>query len=120
MYNKDFGDYLKKLRIEAGYTSQRQFGLAVGISSASISRIESNDQQAEPDTIKKMAPFLKVPYQELLKAAGYIDTEVKIEDMDEDVRLIARAGQKMTPEQRKKLIDVTRALFPEVFDDDHG
>lgn len=34
-----------------------------------------------------------------------------------DVQLIARAGEKMTPEQRQSLIRYIRYMFPEAFDD---
>lgn len=34
-----------------------------------------------------------------------------------DVQLIARAGERMTPEQRQNLIRYIRYMFPEAFDD---
>lgn len=34
-----------------------------------------------------------------------------------DVQLIARAGEKMTPEQRQSLLRYIRYMFPEAFDD---
>jgi hypothetical protein len=34
-----------------------------------------------------------------------------------DVQLIARAGEKMTPEQRQNLLRYIRYKFPEAFDD---
>lgn len=73
MYNEDFGKELFRLRIEAGYYSQLKFAKAVGISSSSISRIESGKQKIEPDTLKKIAPFLSKSYEELMELAGYLN-----------------------------------------------
>lgn len=36
---------------------------------------------------------------------------------DDDIKLIARKAKKMTPEQRQKLIDMSKVLFGELFDD---
>jgi transcriptional regulator with XRE-family HTH domain len=76
MYNKDFGKQLAELREKAGYSSQRQFALAVGVSSASISRIESGDQQVEPETLEKFAPVLKVDHKYLMQKAGYLEDRI--------------------------------------------
>ncbi len=73
MYNNEFGNHLAKLREAAGYKSQLQFANAVGISSSSISRVEANKQQIEPETLKKIAPFLNVSYEELMFKAGYLE-----------------------------------------------
>jgi phage anti-repressor protein/transcriptional regulator with XRE-family HTH domain len=81
MYNKDFGKTLIQLRTAAGYMSQRQFAIAVGISSASISRIESGDQQVEPETLKKFALVLKVDYTYLIQKAGYLEAKVSEEQV---------------------------------------
>lgn len=37
---------------------------------------------------------------------------------DPDIRMIARAGRKMTPEQRENLRKYAQYMFPEAFEDD--
>lgn len=38
-------------------------------------------------------------------------------DPDEDIVILSRAAKKMSPEDRKKLIDMARVMFEEAFDD---
>lgn len=78
--NNSFGGYLENLRISKGYDSQRQLAIAAGLSPATISRIESNIQRAEPDTLKKLAPVLGVPYEDLMRAAGYLNSNEATSD----------------------------------------
>lgn len=67
-----FGDYLKKLREQRGY-SINQLALKSGVSNAHISRLERGLRPApSPDVIEKFASALNADYLEMLKAAGYI------------------------------------------------
>lgn len=46
-----------------------------GVSAAGISRIENGKRGVpKPATIKKLADALKIPYEELMQTAGYIET----------------------------------------------
>ena len=38
-------------------------------------------------------------------------------DPDEDIVILSRAAKKMSPENRKKLIEMARVMFDEAFDD---
>ena len=42
------------------------------------------------------------------------------ESEDPDLRMIARAGRKMTPERRKDMLRLLKIAFPEEFRDDDG
>ena len=70
---KKFGLWLSKRRESCGYASQRQLDLKSGVSPATISRIESGIQKAEPDTLARLAPYLSISHEELMAIAGYID-----------------------------------------------
>lgn len=72
---REFGLYLSSLRVKRGFESQRQLAIAAGVSPATISRIEAGIQRAEPETLRKLAPFLGVSYEELMAAAGYLNAE---------------------------------------------
>lgn len=74
-----FGKYLMKIRKRAGYESLGQLSKASGVSVATLSRIENNIQRPSPETLEKLAPFLDVPYEQLLSASGYLPCS-KIKD----------------------------------------
>ena len=50
--------------------------------------------------------------QAAMDSLGYVET-IK----NPDIRLIARAGKKLSPEDAQKLLTVAKTLFPEAFDD---
>jgi transcriptional regulator with XRE-family HTH domain len=72
MNAKEFGEYIKMLRIEKGYKSQRQLAEASGISNGTIARIENGTQKPTADTLKVLAKFLDTDYVDLLLKAGYL------------------------------------------------
>ena len=68
-----FGEFLKEMR-KKNELSQKELGELAGFSNAEISRIESGDRQKpSPALLKAIAPHLNVPYEELLKKAGYLE-----------------------------------------------
>lgn len=69
----EFGRYITRLREQAGFKSQRQLALEAGISPATLSRIESGIQKAQPETLKKLSTYLKTSYELLMERVGYID-----------------------------------------------
>lgn len=72
-----FGEYIRKLRKEAGLT-QKELGDLAGFSNTEISRIESGDRQKpSPAILKAIAPFLGVTYEDLLKQAGYLEEVIQ-------------------------------------------
>ena len=93
----DFGEYLKSLRVKKGLTIN-QLSLYSGISSSQLSRIETGKRGIpKPPTIEKLAQALKIDYNELMKAAGYIDfngemlpplTEKDEKDLERDLEKV--------------------------------
>ncbi len=69
---KRFGLYIMRLRDVCGYKTQKDLALDAGVSPATLSRIEAGTHKAEPETLKKIAPFLNVSYGTLMIAAGYM------------------------------------------------
>ncbi|MDM5299488.1 helix-turn-helix transcriptional regulator [Bacillus pumilus] len=69
----NFGAYLRALR-EEKKLSVNQLAMYSEVSAAGISRIENGKRGIpKPPTIKKLAGALKVPYEEMMQAAGYIE-----------------------------------------------
>lgn len=120
---KEFGSYLTSLRISAGYESQRQLAIQAKVSPATISRIESGMQRAEPETLEKLAPLLGVTHEELLSQSGYLDINVYQQDSlreewPEGVKVLRRAHNKLTPEQRKKMLKLIETYINEEEDEE--
>lgn len=72
------------------------------------------------DNLTKISGFFGVSIDYLLgtetKKAPTQEGEHEIENPD--IRMIARAGQKMTPDQAKNLRKYAEFMFPEAFKDD--
>lgn len=67
-----FGSYLKEMRENKGW-SINQLAQAADISGSQISRIENGLRGIpKPQTLRKMAEALEVPYEELMNKAGYL------------------------------------------------
>ncbi|MDG0871001.1 helix-turn-helix transcriptional regulator [Paenibacillus thiaminolyticus] len=73
-----FGTYLRSVR-EEKEMSINQLALYSGVSAPQISRIETGSRGTpKPETIRKLSEALKIPYEEMMKAAGYlVDEEEK-------------------------------------------
>lgn len=69
----DFCNYLREKRKEKGL-SQRRLAELSGVSNTEISRLESGSRHnPSPKILKALSPYVGGTYNDLLKAAGYID-----------------------------------------------
>ncbi|NOU92019.1 helix-turn-helix domain-containing protein [Paenibacillus sp. LMG 31456] len=77
MSETEFGFYLKKARESKGI-SVNQLALESGISNAQISRIENGLRGIpKPETIRKLAEALQIPYEEMMGMAGHMPDDRK-------------------------------------------
>ncbi len=116
----NFGEHLKSIRLNKGLTIN-QLSLYSGISSSQLSRIETGKRGIpKPSTIEKLANALKVDYNELMKIAEYLETQVVVDSIgneekstfssqltEKDERDIA----KRVDELREDLSSATGLLF---------
>ena len=65
MKNNDFGKNLKELRVAKGF-SQQKLGEILGFCNQTISFWESGSREPDLDTLKKIAQFFQVGYEDLL------------------------------------------------------
>jgi transcriptional regulator with XRE-family HTH domain len=80
-----FGEYLKQLRNEKKI-SQRELAEMSGISNAEISRIETGERKKPSHlTLKAIAPFLGIAYEELLRQAGFIEEVIEHQGFTENI-----------------------------------
>ncbi len=112
----DLKDKIKQRRLELGLTLD-EVARIVNVSGATISRWESGDiENMRRDKIALLAKALQVSPSFIMEW-DEDDLSKEINISNPDIRMIARAGKKMTPEQAKSLRRYAQYMFPEVFDD---
>lgn len=73
MKAEEFGKYLRNLRKERGLTI-RQIEVFSGVSNSYLSLVENGKRGIpSPEILEKLAPVYKVPYEQLMTAAGYLE-----------------------------------------------
>jgi len=65
--------------------------------------------------VVRIAAVLNLNNEQLLNEAGVSDGEI-----NSDILELVRMSEKLTPDQRKKMIAVTKALFPEMLEKSEG
>lgn len=126
-------EYIKTYRKEHSLSMQ-EFADRCGLSKGYISMLESgkhpqNKRQIVPsiDTCAKLAAGMNMTLDELLRkidgntTVGIAEAqkeEAPPEDDFPQVRMIARAGRRMTEEDREKMLQLIKVAFPDKFKDD--
>ena len=89
--------------------SQRQLAEQCGLNNATIAKLEK-DPSLDPDirTIRILAEALGLDYAYLLSLNETIDD-------DKDLRIIARAKNSMSPEERDEMMRILRTTFDVAF-----
>lgn len=77
---KNFGLWFSKMREDSGFKSQRQLSIFSGVSNTTISRMESGEQKANPQTLGKLAPHLNCSFEDLMMQAGYLPSHCNIDN----------------------------------------
>ena len=89
--------------------SQRQLAEQIGLNNATISKLEK-DPSLDPDirTIQLLADALHLDYNYLLSLNETIQD-------DPELRIIARAKNSMSPEERQRMMEMLRTTFDVAF-----
>ena len=107
-YDETMGQVIKRKRLQIGM-SLRDLAKAADVSHVAIMRIEDDKfNTVDPAILTKIADTLHLDRLFLLSLNG---AGVK----DEDIRIIARAAGKMSPEQRRQMLEMLRGSFAEAF-----
>lgn len=101
---------LKELRKEKGI-SLKELGAEMGVAESTMSLYENGKRQPDYETLLKLAEYFGVTVDYLLR--GNNDEE----RLPEELVILNRNAKKMSPENRKKLLEMARVMFKEDFNE---
>lgn len=85
---------------------------ALGLPYTTYVNYEKGTREPGSEMLMKLADFFGTSIDELLgKENGAAP------DQDARIALLNRAAERMTPEQRQRLIDIAKVVFEDAFDD---
>lgn len=113
-----FAENLKKLRKNKGLT-QVQFAEIFNISSGTIAMWETNKRIPDTSMLIKIAEYFDVTVDYLLGKDNISNTNKKEDpdEADQDLVILNRNAKKLSPENRKKLLDMAKVMFKEEFNE---
>lgn len=112
-------DRIKLLRKTLGL-SQRDFGIKLGITDASVSRLEKGDRNPSEQTIKSICREFSVNYAWLMEGLGdmfsalpetlldEVAEEYELDDLD---KVLVKRYMQLSPENRKVIKDYLQSVF---------
>ena len=113
---KDIGEMMLERRLELGL-SLEDVAKAVGVGKSTVRKWEvgiiknmGRDKIAALARVLEMSPAAFVPG----------DAHEAPAEESEEVRILTRGMDKMTPDQKKQLLDLVRVAFRGYFDDKEG
>jgi len=99
----DFSSYLKNLIKKSGY-SYRKLGSLSGVNHTYLSKIcRGSSGVPSPEILKKIAVPLFIPYEDLLRAAGYLLSESSAPYSSNPAEDILLRVARLTSEGKEKL-----------------
>lgn len=112
------GERIKQLRIARGMTLE-ELGQKVGVGKSTVRKWETGAiANMRRDKIAKLADALGTTIDDILGLESPPQTVSQEEGDFPEVRMIARAGKKMTPERKADMIRMLKMMFPEEFGDE--
>lgn len=102
---------LRQLRERKGLT-MKDTARALGLPYTTYVNYEKGTREPGSEMLMKLADFFGTSIDELLgKETGAASGQ------DARIALLNRAAERMTPEQRQRLIDIAKVVFEDAFDD---
>ena len=90
-----------------------------GVTQQSIAYYLNGSRSPKVEFLNRVAKYYNVNVEWLIgapDAAKYPDFPGEV-DPDEDIVILSRAAKKMSPEDRRKLLEMARVMFNDAFDD---
>ena len=104
---------LRQLREQKGL-SMKATALALELPYTTYVNYEKGSREPGGDMLVKLATFFDTSVDYLL---GKDNAGAPAAGQDESITLLNRAAERMTPEQRQRLIEIARVVFEDAFDD---
>lgn len=112
-----FYDLFKSLCDKKGVSVSRAC-IEMGLSRSIAAKWKNTKTNPSAEVIPKIAQYFNVSTDYLLGNEKENDTAPYIEDDSEEFIILNRAAKKMTPENRKKLLEMIKIMFAEDFKED--
>lgn len=118
---KSLGQRIHDLREENNYT-QKYLADLLNVGKSTFSQYESDTRIPSDEIKKQLASIFHVSLDYLLGVSDirnpyHAEGAEAITEIDPDLRAIQRAREKMTPEQKDKMMKVLNAAFDDFFED---
>lgn len=111
MEPKDFGSYLKRLR-KGKKLTVRQLDLYSGVSHSYISQMEGGSRGIpSPEILEKLSKPLGIDYEELMRAAGYLE-----ENKKENAEASSKSNLDLAVEKIERDLEVSIKDDPEIME----
>lgn len=108
---------VRELRLRAGM-QQKDLAISVGVSRPTVSEWEHNKKDPSGDRLKRLSEIFGVDPGIILGYGTFSDPAQHTETpTSEESRLISNAVDRMSPEDRKRALNVLRAACAEYFDE---
>lgn len=107
---------VKELRKKAGI-QQKELAIEIGVSRPTVSEWESNKKDPSGDRLKKLAEYFNVDELVILGiSVSKKDSENETTPKTIEARLLGRGADKMPEEDRQRLLDMVKLVFPQYAD----
>lgn len=108
-----FAEKLKKLRGTRNLT-QEEFAKEINVTKGAVAMWETGKRTPDLAMIKNIAAYFNVSVDELV--GNSVDRGV-LDDTDENLVILNRKAKKLSPEKRKRLLDMVELMFEEDFNE---
>lgn len=112
---------LKKIRESKGI-SQATAARELNISRQTYNNYELGKREADYEMLLKLAEYFDTTVDCLISDKSNANncsnqTEIAFDENDQDLIILNRNAKKLSPENRKKLLDMAKVMFEEEFND---
>lgn len=110
---------LKKIRESKGI-SQAAVARDLQISRQTYNNYELGKREADYETLLKLAEYFDITVDTLLsdkEKSSVSSASEAIDENERDLIILNRNAKKLSPENRKKLLDMAKLMFEEEFND---
>lgn len=112
----DIGNKIRKLRKNNNFTL-KELSERSGLSVSFISDIENGRRIPRLENLDKLSKALNVDISYLIDRKNNKNSKDNKDGVDDDIRRIERARNKMTAKDKKKMMEILKVSFEEYFDD---